>query len=131
MPLLVQGARFLLLALRDEPEANVPASKDPEKRKRQLANLKPPIKPGEVRNPTGSNGRIVRQALLNELKPEDFQQFARNAAAQFRACSPFFVTFVTEQIDGSLPKAIDLKQEHSGKVIVEFVNDWRQQGEPE
>lgn len=58
-------------------------SRDPEKRARQLANLRPPWKPGEVANPTGKNGRgesfteIVRRVAEGRVPPKLRERVAR------------------------------------------------------
>lgn len=83
------------------------ASKDPEKRARQRANLRP-AKPGEVRNPAGHNGRFVAAAILRHATPANVEQLAELAWSRALKGEPFFVTFVTEQTQGKLTERTEL-----------------------
>lgn len=88
----------------------MPASSDPTKRKRQLANLRPPIAPGEVLNPEGINGRPISAAILRRATPENVDKLSEVSWRLALKGTPWFVQFVTERSEG---KVAD-KQELSG-----------------
>jgi hypothetical protein len=48
----------------------MPLSDDPDKRARQIANLAPPVRKGQVLNPNGRRGVSMLEAIRNELKKD-------------------------------------------------------------
>jgi hypothetical protein len=97
----------------------MPLSRDLDKRKRQLANLRP-WRPGEAPNPTGINGRPIQAALLREAAADDYTILSRSIWKWAKAGRPWAVQLLLDRIDGPLPKQItaDIRAEMAAQVKI-------------
>ena len=106
----------------ETPQAGILNSEDQlaaEKRARQRRGLLPPIKPGEVRNPTGKNGREARAAIsqfLEEPSETDkgktrFRRVLEKLYAKAIAGDTQAAKALVEQHAGKPQQAVDLSSE--------------------
>ena len=106
----------------ETPQAGILNSEDQlaaEKRARQRRGLLPPIKPGEVRNPTGKNGREARAAIsqfLEEPSETDkgktrFRRVLEKLYAKAIAGDTQAAKALVEQHAGRPQQAVDLSNE--------------------
>ena len=75
------------------------------------ANLRPPIKPGEVRNPKGINGfsNSFREMLAKAATEDDFVVITQKAIELARAGNVDAIKFILEKTYPKIEKPIDIK----------------------
>jgi hypothetical protein len=96
----------------ETPQGGQPSSEDQlaaEKRASQRSGLLPPIKPGEVRNKTGKNGREVRATISQFL--EEPSETDRGKTRFRRVLEKLYA----KAIAGDTQAAKTLVEQHAGK----------------
>jgi hypothetical protein len=96
----------------ETPQAGILSSEDQlaaEKRARQRRGLLPPIKPGEVRNKTGKNGREAR-AVISQFLEEPSE--TDKSKTRFRRV---LEKIYAKAIAGDTQAARTLVEQHAGK----------------
>jgi hypothetical protein len=97
-------------------------SSDPERRARQLANLRPrPWGPGEVPNPLGINGRPIRAALLRQATGDQCDRLAAVVWRHALRGKPWAVQFLAERLEGKAPQEVDVSGEVEHTVTIENI----------
>jgi hypothetical protein len=87
----------------------VAAAKAAELKAKRCANLLPPIKPGETRNPTGNNGRKKQAALIRWL-----EEATEKGQPQTRIERVWQAMYL-EAIKGDVNAGKALMEQHGGK----------------
>lgn len=94
-------------------------SSDPEKRKRQLANLNP-AKPGESRNPSGRPKDILTQTLRRLVDGKEAEALVRALLSEGRGGNIKALALAYERLEGKVAQPVDVKADVTVQRITEL-----------
>ena len=95
-------------------------SSDPEKRARQIANLRP-AKPGESRNPSGRPKDILTQTLRRLVNDGEAGKLMEALLSECRGGNVKALSLAFERLEGKAVQPVDLKAEIAVQGIREVV----------